>query len=137
MLLLLGNSGHWTTCHDVDYFKLPFIAGFTITFADENQQRALAEKIPFRMQKINLLQELELQPEISYCDESEHWNKFKLKDWLVQDFPWRPPFLPEEHKYALMDATGGSFRPRKGMYYIPALQTRICEANEEEFHEHL
>ena len=41
--------------------------------------------------------------------------------------------MPEENKYALLDASGGSFRPRKGIYYIPALQTRICEANQDEF----
>ena len=86
------------------------------------------------MGKINLLQELDLEPDITYCDDTlEHWNTFKLKDWMAQQFPWRPPFLPEEHSFALMDASAGTFRPRKGTYYIPALQTRICEQREYDF----
>ena len=111
--------------------------GFQINFGTEPQRIALANKIPQRISKINLFELLDFVPDISRCpaptDDCDTWGSFLLKDFKTADLPWKPPQLKEKNKFALIDASAGTFRVERGRMYIPAIQARICDKKSEEF----
>ena len=111
--------------------------GFPVSFGTEQQRIALANKIPQRLSKINLFELLDFVPDISRCpaptDDCDTWGSFLLKDLDKTDLPWRPPLLKEQNKFALLDASAGTFRLERGRMYIPAIQARICDSKSEEY----